>query len=89
MAAWLTKDDESAEEEPEETLADLYDPELAWYVFKMLENTQGDTWQWLPCGGGILDQPESLWHDLMILMRAKKVVTEMLRPGLDRAAKGD
>lgn len=89
MTAWLTRNDESNEEEPEETLDDLYEPELAWNVFMFIENTQGEAWQWLPMGGGILDQAESLWHDLMVLMRAKKVVKDMLQPGLDKVAKGD
>jgi len=89
MTAWLTQDDESNEIEPEETLDDLYEPELAWAVFKFIENTQGEAWQWLPMGGGILDQSEPLWHDLMVLMKAKKIVKDMLKPPLQKGASGD
>lgn len=89
MVAWLTRDEESQDIEPDEALDDLYEPELAWAVFKFIENTQGEAWQWLPMGGGLLDQPESLWHDLMVLERAKGVVKDMLKPSVKPPAGED
>ena len=82
MIAWLSEPEEDPNADEEEGIDDLIDPERAWAVFRFMENTQGDSWQWLPNKGGILDQDYALWHDLMVLRRAKDIVADMMAPGL-------
>ena len=82
MAAWLTSKDKDESDDPEDDLDDLHEPEMAWELFKFMDNTQGDDWQWLPhlFPGGLLSMPAWAMHDLMVLKRAKEITTDMLKP---------
>jgi len=51
---------------------------VAWNTWKLLEQTG---WQWLPCDGGLLDQPEALFEDLLTIAWRKDRVEEMMKKG--------
>lgn len=54
----------------------LNDPDGAWYVWRLMEATG---WRFLPYPGALLDQPETLIDDLMIISQASMHVRETLK----------
>ncbi len=53
----------------------LHDPELAWRAWTMIQATG---WRFLPCPGGLLDQPESLMDDIMaIAISSQQIKSDM------------
>ena len=51
---------------------------MAWQVWTLLERTG---WQYLPCEGGLLDQPAELWEDVLVIAWRKEQVEKMMRKG--------
>lgn len=76
LVAWLRKEDLAEDDSAE---WGLVDPEVSWQVYKLMEALD---WKFLPYAGGLLDQPEWLIHDLLVISWRKRVVEEMLKPPL-------
>jgi hypothetical protein len=51
----------------------LYDLEMAWRAWILMEATD---WRFLPCAGGLLDQPETLIADLLTIAALSHRVKE-------------
>ena len=56
----------------------MNEPEISFQVWEMMERTG---WQYLPYDGGLLDQPEWLFEDLMVIAWRKGVVEKMMQKG--------
>jgi hypothetical protein len=45
-----------------------------------MKGLYGDEWgAHLPFGGGVLDQPYSFWHDMIVLSAAERIAKELLK----------
>lgn len=55
----------------------LNDPDLAWRTWTLMQATGN---RFLPCAGGLLDQPESLMDDLLTLSWLSGIIEKQIKP---------
>ena len=84
---WHTRKHEYHDEEDRDYWG-LCKPRVSLRIWKMLEglrNPWSGQWSFLPCEGGLLDQPEWLMHDLVLISEYSQMIKAQLQPGLDKS----